>query len=235
MFIVASPRPHSGKTFLARLLVDFLNLDGSVRAFDLGTGADTLQDYRSDVTLAAGIDNVQGQMALFDRLILDDTIAKVVDLGSGSYRQFFDIVEEIGLVAEIRRRAVEPIVLFAADQHPATQDAYAYLQSRFRELLIVPVFNEAIVLEEAIRARFPSQRAASAPLRIPYLAADLKAQADRPPRSFAEFHTTTPSDVPVGLSFGLQSWSRRAFLELRELQLRLLLDKLRTSLPDVTA
>lgn len=235
VFIVASPRPHSGKTFVARLLVDFLSLDGgSVRAFDLGTGADTLQDYQSGVTMAAGIGDVPGQMALFDRLILGDTIAKVVDLGSGSYRPFFDAVEDIGLIAEMRRRAVEPIVLFAADQHPATQDAYAYLQSRFRDLLVVPVFNEAIVLEDALRGRFPSQRAASAPLRIPYLAADLKAQADRPPRSFADFHATTPSDVPIGLAFGLQSWSRRAFLELRELQLRLLLEKLRTSMPGGT-
>lgn len=235
VFIVASPRPRSGKTFLARLLVNFLSLDGgSVRAFDLGTGADTLQEYLPGVTLAAGIGDVPGQMALFDRLIVGDTIAKVVDLGSGNYQQFFDIFRHIGLIAEMQRRAVEPIVLFAADQHPASQEAYANLEYRFRDMLVVPVFNEAIALEQVLRSRFPGRRAASVPVQIPYLATELKVQADRPPHSFADFHTTTTPDVPIGLAFGLRSWTRRAFLELRELQLRLLLEKLRTSLPGIT-
>jgi hypothetical protein len=36
LFIVASPRPQVGKTFLARLLTDFLRLDGGEAvAFDL--------------------------------------------------------------------------------------------------------------------------------------------------------------------------------------------------------
>ena len=39
LFIVASPRPRSGKTFLARLLIDFLRVgDGGARAFDLNPG-----------------------------------------------------------------------------------------------------------------------------------------------------------------------------------------------------
>jgi hypothetical protein len=234
VFIVASPRPHSGKTFLARLLTDFLSLDGgSVRAFDLGTGADTLEDYQPGVTLPADIGEVPGQMALFDRLILSDTIAKVVDIGSGGYQRFFGIVEDIGLIPELRRRAIEPIVLFAADPHPASAEAYANLEYRFRDVLVVPVFNEAIAPERTLRGRFPGHRAASVPLQIPLLAAGLKAQADRSAHSFADFHTQLPPEVPIGLAYELRAWTRRAFLEFRELQLRLLLEKLRTSLPGV--
>lgn len=234
VFIVASPRPHSGKTFLARLLTDFLGLEGgSVRAFDLGTGVDTLEDYLPGVTLPADVSAVAGQMALFDRLILSDTIAKVVDLGSGEYRRFFDVVEDIGLVPELRRRAIEPIVLFTADPHPASAEAYATLEHRFRDVLVVPVFNDAIASERSLRGRFPGRRAASVPLQIPLLAPGLKAQVDRSKRSFADFHTQTPPEIPIGLAFDLRAWTRRAFLELRELQLRLLLEKLRTSLPGV--
>src|SRR6185295_892638 len=50
LFIVASPRPQVGKTFLARLLTDFLSLDGgSVFAFEIEPGTDALADYLPDI------------------------------------------------------------------------------------------------------------------------------------------------------------------------------------------
>ena len=101
-------------------------------------------------------------------------------------------------------------------------------------MLVVPVFNEAIAPERMLRDRFPVRRAASMPLQIPILAAGLKAQADRPFMSFAVFHDHLPPEVQIRPAYELQSWTRRVFLEFRELQLRLLLDKLRTSLPGVT-
>jgi hypothetical protein len=39
--------------------------------------------------------------------------------------------------------------------------------------------------------------------------------------------------IPVGLGLELQAWTRRAFLEFREFELRLLLEQLRASLPGV--
>ena len=53
-------------------------------------------------------------MALFDCLIVEDGIAKVIDLGHGSFAQFFRVVEEIGFIDEACRRAIEPVILFAA-------------------------------------------------------------------------------------------------------------------------
>ena len=45
VFIVASTRPQVGKTFLARLLADFLRLeDGNICAFDVAPGDDALRD-----------------------------------------------------------------------------------------------------------------------------------------------------------------------------------------------
>ena len=39
-----------------------------------------------------------------------------------------------------------------------------------------------------------------------------------------------PAPVPLGPAFELRSWTKRAFLEFRELELRLLMEKLRASL-----
>lgn len=234
LYIVASPRPRTGKTFLARLLTDFLCLDGSrARAFDIAPGTDALEDYLPATTVQADIGETQGQVALFDRLIVDDGIAKVIDLGSTAYQRFFAIVEDIGFIGELRRRAIEPVVLFAADAHPASADAYARLMQSVHDLIVVPVFSEAITPGLRLRERFPVRRAAAVPLRIPLLAPGLKAQADRVPHAFAVVHDEQLSEIPAALACELHAWSRRTFLEFRELQLRVLLEELRASLPGV--
>jgi hypothetical protein len=48
--------------------------------------------------------------------------------------------------------------------------------------------------------------------------------------SFADVHDNLPTDIPQHLRLELRKWTSRAFLEFRELELRLLLEKLRTSL-----
>ena len=95
---------------------------------------------------------------------------------------------------------------------------------------MVPVFNEAITPAHRLREQFPVQRAAAVPLQIPFLPPALKVEADRLPYAFAYFHDRLPPQVPGLVAFELRFWTRRTFLEFRELQLRLLLEKLRASL-----
>ncbi len=231
VFVVASPRPQVGKTFLARLLTDFLRLDGGEPvAFDLNPSGDALRDYLPGLATATDLGDIRGQMALFDRLIVDDGIAKVVDLGHAAFERFFAIVEEIGFIDEACRRSIEPMILFAADPHPISVKAYADLRRHFPKAVVVPVFNEAIVKGRKLRDQFPFGRAAAVPLQIPLLPPMLKAQADRSAHSFADFHAQLPVGVPIGFAFELRSWTKRTFLEFRELELRLLLEKLRASL-----
>lgn len=231
VYIVASPRPASGKTFLARLLTDFLRLDGGLpKAFDLNANEGTLADLRPDFTVKGDISDTRGQMALFDALVVGDGVAKVVDVGHAAFERFFAVVEEIGFVVEGPRRALEPLVMFAADPHPASAQAYEALRQRFPDLVMVPVFNEAITKGQKLREHFPFGRAAAVPLHIPLLPPALKAHADKGARSFLDFHDTLPVEVPLGPAFELRSWTKRTFLEFRELELRLLLEKLRASL-----
>ena len=68
--IVASPRPRVGKTLVARLLTDFhLSEKRAVVAFDLNSGERTLTQFMPEQTVAASVRDVNGQMALFDRLV----------------------------------------------------------------------------------------------------------------------------------------------------------------------
>ena len=97
VYIVCSPRPAVGKTVIARLLTEFLLLQrGAVEAFDINLREPSLLDYLPKVTETAHIDDTFGQMALMDRLIINDGIAKVVDLGFHAFDDFYRLVEEIG-------------------------------------------------------------------------------------------------------------------------------------------
>src|SRR5450631_2379434 len=88
-FIVCSPRPLVGKTLVARQLTEFLLLkNGEVAAFDINLKEPTLLDYLPAVTETADIDDTYGKMALMDRLILNDGVAKVIDLGFHAFDEF---------------------------------------------------------------------------------------------------------------------------------------------------
>jgi hypothetical protein len=231
IFIVASPRPHVGKTFLARLLVDFLRLNGGkAAAFDLNPSGDALTDYFPDLATACDLSDIKGQMALFDSLVVDNGIGKVVDIGSVSYERFFAIVQEIRFIEEATRRSMEPMILFAADPHRIAVKAYADLRRRFPSVVLVPVFNEATMKGRSLRDQFPFAREAAVPLQIPILAAALKEQIEKSSCSFADLHERPPMRIPSEIAFELRAWTRRTFLQFRELELRLLLERLRASL-----
>ena len=234
IFIVVSPRPQVGKTFVARLLVDFLRLDhDDPVAFDLNPRGDALKDYLPGLATVTDLNEIRSQMAMFDRLIVDDGVAKIVDIGHTSFERFFAIAEEIGFFREAPRRSLEPVILFVADFHPGTINAYADLKRRLRDVAIVPVFNEAILKGKNPREDFPFRHAAAIPVQIPTLAPMLKAQIEKSYYAFSDVHGKLPIGIPIGLAFQLRSWTRRVFTEFRELELRLLLEKLRASLPGV--
>ena len=101
VYIICSPRPLVGKTLIARLLSEFLLLkNGAVTAFDINLKEPSLLEYLPDITETAEVDNTFGKMALMDRLIVDDGVAKVIDLGFHAFDEFFKMSEEIGFVKE---------------------------------------------------------------------------------------------------------------------------------------
>ncbi len=231
VYVVCSPRPRVGKTLLARLLIDFFLLDGRpVTAFDLNTDEPSLLDYVPGYTSTANIADIQGQMALFDRLIVDDKTAKIVDLGPASFDQFFAVMRQIDFVEEARRRSVEPVTLFMVDPDRASVQAYAGLQRRLAEMVLVPVHNEGVARGQGIRDKFPLSRAVSVPMQIPNLMPVLYRYIDKPPFSFADFRSTPPGDIPLDVYMELHRWMRRVFVEFRELELRLLLNDVQSSL-----
>src|SRR6201996_1888852 len=129
VYIICSPRPQVGKTLVARLLSEFLLLkNGQVTAFDVNLKEPSLLDFLPKITETAEIDDTFGKMALMDRLIIHDGIAKVSGLGLPAFAGFFVMTVESGVVKEAVRRIVAPIVLFGGDTDRASARSFPVLQ-----------------------------------------------------------------------------------------------------------
>ena len=131
VYIICSPRPLVGKTLIARLLGEFLLLkNGTVTAFDINLKEPSLLDYLPRITETADVIDTYGKMQLMDRLIVNDGVAKVIDLGFHAFDEFFKMCEEIGFMKEAVRRQVAPIILFVADTDRVSARGYDTLRQQ---------------------------------------------------------------------------------------------------------
>src|ERR1700686_2246078 len=149
VYIICSPRPLVGKTLIARLLSEFLLLkNGEVAAFDINLKEPSLLEYLPRITETAEVDDTFGKMTLMDRLIVDDGIAKVIDLGFHAFDEFFKMSEEIGFMKEAARRGVAPVILFVADTDRVSVRGHAVLQQQLPATALVTVDNEYVLRGE---------------------------------------------------------------------------------------
>jgi hypothetical protein len=216
VYIICSPRPLVGKTLIARLLCEFLLLkNGTVNAFDINLKEPSLLEYLPKVTETAEVDNTFGKMQLMDRLIVNDAVAKVIDLGFHAFDEFFTMSEEIGFMKEAVRRGVSPVILFVADTDRASARGYAMLQQHIPKTQLVTIDNEFVV-----RGELPRAMAVGRVLRIAALPVFLKTYIDRLTFSFTNY-LRKEKDT----STELHQWIRENYFSFRELELSLMLQR----------
>jgi len=216
VYIVCSPRPLVGKTLVARLLSEFLLLkNGTVLAFDVNLKEPSLLEYLPDITETAEVDDTFGKMALMDRVIINDGIAKVIDLGFHVFDEFFEMTEEIGFVKEAVRRGITPVVLFLGDTDRVSARSYPTLQRQIPRASLVTVDNEYIV-----RGEMPEAFTTGKTLHIGALPTFLKTYVDRLSFSFTDY-LRNEKDT----STELHQWIRRNYMSFRELELSVILQE----------
>jgi hypothetical protein len=226
IFIVCSPRQRVGKTLVARALTEFvLANDRSAIAFDLNPNNTALSSFLPRYTALADIEGTRGQMALFDELIAEDEVTKVIDLGDESFDKFFALVRKIGVVDEAKRRGIDVVTLFIGDPDPRSAQSYADTYDTFPQMALVPVHNEVIANLQDYMQNFPNPTPSEPPVRIPVLSPFLKSVVDKPGFSFDDY-LERASDMRTEL----HEWIERVYVEFRELELRLLLRELKSSL-----
>jgi hypothetical protein len=219
VFIVTSSRPRVGKTLIARALTEyFCAQHRPVAAFDVNPDEFKLLEHLPAHTAAASLHDTRGEMALFDQLVLQDQVPKVVDLGHQPFEHFFAVIQQIDFIAEVRRRAIAPMVLFVADPDERARQGYAMLTDRFPELPLVPIFNENMPQFARYRANFPPTRRGGDPIVIPALTPVVRSVVDRRNFSFVSYVQDSNDNTSE-----LYQWLGRVFISFREIEVRLLL------------
>jgi hypothetical protein len=218
VFIVCSPRPRVGKTLVARLVLDFHLYTGRpVLPFDANPNDPVLSDFFESESVSVA--DTQGQMELFDQLIVADGVAKVVDVASDQFDTFFDVMHKIGFAGEAERAGIPVVILYVVEDHVRSADAYRRLVDRFPDVTLVPVHNE---LTESYNDPMAPHPPVSAPaIHIPPLPPYLDGVIRRRGFSFAH-HLQRGIDQPTQLD----RWAARPFVALHELQMRLALNGL---------
>jgi len=215
VYIICSPRPLVGKTLMARLLSEFLLLkDGTVASFDVNLKEPSLLEYLPKTTETADVIDTYGKMQLMDRLIVDDGVAKVIDLGFHAFDEFFKMSDEIGFLKEAARRRVAPIILFVADTDRVSIRGHETLRQQIPSGALVTIDNEHVV-----RGELPAEMAGRV-LRIRALPPFLKTYIDRLNFSFTDYLRHEKDS-----STELHQWIRRNYLGFRELELKLILQR----------
>ncbi len=212
VYIVCSPRPFVGKTLIARLLTEFLGLQrGDAIAFDDNLKEPSLLDFLPRFTETAEIEDTFGKMALMDRLIVNDGLAKVVDLGFHAFDEFFRMTDEIGFLKEAARHCVVPFVLFVADTDRASARGYEMLRGQIPPRVLLTIDNEYV-----LRGELPEAFSRGRVLKIRALPSFLKTYIDRVSFSFTGYLRGEPDS-----STELHQWTRKAYSSFRELELEL--------------
>ena len=214
VYIICSPRPLVGKTLLARLLSEFLLLkNGTVTAFDINLKEPSLLDYLPKTTETADVIDTFGKMQLMDRLIVNDGVGKVIDLGFHAFDEFFKMTGEIGFMKEAVRRGVAPVVLFVADTDRVSARGYPMLQQQIPATALVTVDNEHV-----LRGELPPAMGEGRMLRVSALPSFLKTYIDRLTFSFTDYLRNEKDSTTE-----MHQWIRRNYFSFRELELSVIL------------
>ena len=216
VYIICSPRPQVGKTLIARLLSEFLLLkNGTVISFDINLKEPSLLEYLPRSTETADVIDTFGKMQLMDRLIVNDSIAKVIDLGYHAFDEFFGMTDQIGFLKEAARRGVAPVILFVADTDRTSAAGYDMLQQQIPANALIAIDNEHVV-----RGELPRTMESGRVLRMSALPVFLKTYIDRLTFSFTGYLRQEKDS-----STELHQWIRRNYTSFRELDLSLILQR----------
>ena len=126
-------------------------------------------------------------------------------------------MQQIDFAAEVRRRAIAPMVLFVADPDERARQGYAMLSDRFPELGWCRCSTKTCRRLRA-RANFPPTRLGSEPIGIPALTPVVRSVVDRRHFSFVTYVLNSNDNTSE-----LYQWLGRVFIAFRELEVRLLL------------
>jgi len=145
LYITCSDQHRNGKTFLARLLVDYMMLDGR-DPFVIDTDAPDapLRAFFPGRTALADFSQISGQMKLFDTILASPGRDYVIDLPVRHMEPFFKAVAELDFFEEAHRTGFRIMVFYIVDRSTLSLKAARAVQEFPGIDMFVAVANEFV-------------------------------------------------------------------------------------------
>lgn len=220
VFIVCSPVGRAGKTMTARLLGDYFLLSGrTFVGFDTDAHEPSFAARFPQEVIVSDLNTIQGQMALIDPLLVPDGTPKIIDLWHRSLDSFLTLLDQTEFVAEARKLAIEPVVLYLAEGSPRSVETAARLAARYPDLQIIIVMNEGTVPGLSGHAELAGNPGVRS-FRITALDPVLLQTIEEPGFSLSKFMAMPPVNMSIVVRAGLREWLWRIFSQFKSFELR---------------
>ncbi len=223
VFIVCSPVGRAGKTMAARLLGDYFLLSGrTFVGFDTDAHEPSFAARFPQEVIVSDLNTIQGQMALIDPLLVPDGVPKIIDLWHRSFDGFFTLLDHTEFVAEARKLAIEPVVLYLAEGSSRSVETAGRLFTGYPDLQIVVVMNEGTAPGLAGHEDLGSNPAGRS-FKITALDPVLLQTIEEPGFSLSRFMLMPPVNMSIVVRAGLREWLWRIFSQFKSFELRMAL------------
>ena len=217
LYLVCSDRAHSGKTLLARLLVDWLLLrEARPQVIDLDAPVYPLARLYPDLSTKVDFDHTPGRVALFDGIVSQPEVQRVLELPVVHMEAFLREAGNLEFFEAVVASGAGVAFLHLVDRAPEFVDR----ARRLAESLPTAVHYHPVrsvesdgVADHGERAGAPEAPGGDGAMRFPRLSADAVAYIERPDFSFARLMNgeSVPSDV--ALRFKLQQFAKTMFAQ----------------------
>jgi hypothetical protein len=219
VYIIASDQTRNGKTLLARMLADYLLLDGrDPFLFDTDTPDVPLRGYFPGRTQIAEFGHVQGQIRIFDTILASTGRDYIIDLAARDRLSFFEKATEMAYASELSTLGYQVMVFFIVDHNLDSLNAFKPLTRSFAADLIVPVRNAFV------GSAWPD---GSDAFNIPLLAEPVMRFISDRHFSLREYILGDPQNLPESMDLSLKRFVYVVMQAFTDLEPRVSLTRLR--------
>lgn len=145
VFIVCSDQARNGKTLLARVLVDFLLMEGrDPFCFDLGHPTGALRAYFPGRTALVDFTQAEGQAKVFDTILTRAGRDYVIDVPAQHLARFCELAGARKFPAALQAKEFRTAALFIVDREEKSLQSAITVEEILVPDLFVPVANRFI-------------------------------------------------------------------------------------------
>lgn len=145
VYVVCSDQHRNGKTLLARLVTDYLLLEGrDPFCIDLSHPEGALRSYFPGRTVLADFAHITGQMQTFDTMLQAPNRDYVIDVAVQHLQAFSEAVRSLDILSAASDAGLAVAILFVVDSVDDSLHAATIFERAFVPALFVPVRNEHV-------------------------------------------------------------------------------------------